>query len=99
MVPLSHRVKILMPRTREEIIIELCSNDSPDFLAGGIEDHLNLMLPQASFKRRNSAQVVKKNDTSVLTLKLPEQSHSRALTLAPDLPEPSIRHYGEQSQS
>ena len=66
-----------------------------------MEDHLNLMLPQSFFQETQFSSSSKKNDTSVLTLKLPEQSHSRALiiTLAPDLPEPSIRYYGEQSQS
>ena len=44
MAPSLQRMKFLMPRTREGIIIELCTNDSPDFFAGGIEDHLDLLL-------------------------------------------------------
>ena len=94
MAPLPQRMKFLMPRTREEIIIELCTNNSPDFFAGGIEDHLDLMSERSFIQETQFGSISEK--IVVPCLPLPEQSQSRALTLAPNLSEPYER-YREQS--
>jgi hypothetical protein len=95
MAPLPQRIKFLMPQTREEIIIELCTNGSPDFLAGGIEDHLGLISAQSFFQETGFSS--SSEEMIVPRLPLPDQSQSRALILAPSLTDASQRHGAQQS--
>ena len=97
MAPLPQRIKFLMPQTREEIIIELCTNGSPDFLAGGIEDHLGPISEQSFFQETLTQVSSSSEEMVVPRLPLPDQSQSRALTLAPNLTGAPQRHGVQQS--
>lgn len=86
LVPFPQGLKFIMPGTRQEIGIELCTNNSPDFLLTGIEDSLNLMSTRRFFEETHSG--VSSGKMILPGLPLPKQTHSRALTIAPDVPEP-----------
>ena len=86
MVPFPHRLRFIAPVTKEEALIELCTNSSPDFLQSGVEDDFSFSLVNDTFEETsfNSS-----NGKIVLpSLPLPKQrSHSKTRTIAPDIPD------------
>ena len=85
MTPFPNRIRFVIPGTRQEISIELCNNNSPDFLWSGIESHLNHDVTLAhvfSESDIGSGQLI------VPSLPLPPQMHSHSQILTSDTLEP-----------
>ena len=90
MRPFPHRIVFITPGTFNEIVIELCTDNSPDFLPTGIGH--NHELPLSMFTLYTETQFSATAKLVVPDLPLPKQTHSRALTVAPDVPEPPRAH-------
>ena len=86
MMPFPHRIRFLMPVTKEVITIELSSCSSPDFLSDGINDRLicgarlTAIREEVNFNANFQKLILP-------CMPLPKQSNSKALTLAPQIPE------------
>ena len=85
MTPFPHRIRFIVPGTKENVTIELCSYESPGFLESGIEDHLNLSDSIASscviYQERYFDEQYQK--LILPNMPLPKQTQSHALTVAP----------------
>ena len=95
MTPFLHRIRFVVPGTREEVCIELSNSNSPNFLSTGIGSHIGDDVPMSRCFPQSNTEV---GLCIVSPLPLPNRSHSRAETIAPIIPEP-IREGRDQEGS
>lgn len=83
--PFPQRIRFVVPGTNEELCVELCSNNSPDFLSNGIESQVDLDTTLTGcFPQSNMEPGLLVSPS----LPLPKQTHSKAITVAPSAVEP-----------
>ena len=88
MTPFPHKIRFIVPGTREKLTISLCSYNSPDFLESGIENHLDLTVVPTCVIYQETNFNAQCQKMILPSMPLPEQTHSKAVTVAPDVPEP-----------
>ena len=86
--PYPDRIKFIMPGTRDEIVIELSTNNSPNFNLTGIEDHLDLNRTRSHVFHHETHFDTNHAKLILPSLPLPDQTHSKSVTLAPEVSEP-----------
>ena len=85
MTPFLNRLKFILPGTKQEVSIELCNNDSPDFLWSGIETNVN---QDVTLAHAFSESDVGTCQMIVPSLPLPPQAHSHSQILTSNMHEP-----------
>ena len=86
--PYPDRIRFIMPGTRDEIVIELSTNNSPNFNLTGIEDHLDLNGTRSRVFHHETHFDTSHAKLILPSLPLPDQTHSKSVTLAPEVSEP-----------